>query len=192
MGKSTTEAKTIRDYIKNQTLSIFVEGLRQPIKTLIKAGKPKTLEIAIKESLEEERTYKSDREAQRFFSNPKPGGRQKYCNQCKTKTHYTENCRFNKGAQTGRPNYAPNPYVKTEAVSTSGGGDRKKKAFCNYCKRAGHDISECRNKRRHEGQGTSTGMSGNDGRPSVKGERTVRDLKLTSITNPSTSYRSNS
>lgn len=186
MGKTTAEAKTIREYIKGQTLSIFMEGLRQPIKTLIKAGRPQTLEAAIKNSLEEERTYKSDKESQRFFGDPKPGGRLKYCNHCKTNTHFTENCRSSRNGPTSRTdnnNHYPNTNIKTEA-STSGWKERKKKSYCNHCKRAGHDISECRTKKRQDGQSTSSN-SGNEGRPAVKGERTVRELKLAAVTNAS-------
>lgn len=191
MGKTTNEANIIRDHIKSQTLGIFIEGLRQPIKTIIKAGKPTSLEAAIKESLEEERVYRSDKESQRFFSNPKPGGKTKYCNRCKTNTHNTEHCRFIKGVPSSRPNtnYTQQSYVKQESPSTSRWGDQKKRSFCNFCKKPGHDISDCRNKKRQEGQNTPS-TSGNEGRPFVKSERTVRDLKLTAITNASTSHQS--
>ncbi|KAL4088932.1 hypothetical protein QTP88_024010 [Uroleucon formosanum] len=79
VGKTAAEAMIIREHIKGQTLAIFIEGLRQPMKTIIKAGKPASLELAIKESLEEERVYKSNKESQRFFNNPKPGGKTRYC-----------------------------------------------------------------------------------------------------------------
>jgi hypothetical protein len=188
MGKTPEQAQTIRLHTKDQTKTIFVEGLRQPIKTLIKAGRPQTLEAAIKESIEEERSYKSDKESQRFFSDQRSGGRSKYCNHCKTNTHYTDNCRNIKGVPTVKPNknYTQNTNIKTETASTSGWGERKKKSYCNYCKRPGHDINECRSRKKQDGQNTS-GNSGNEGRPSVKSERTVRDLKLTAITSASTS-----
>lgn len=180
VGKPAAEAMIIREHIKGQTLAIFIEGLRQPMKTIIKAGKPASLELAIKESLEEERVYKSDKESQRFFNNPKPGGKTRYCSRCKTNTHQTENCRFIKGTQTGKGNQSTNTQTKTETTSQSG-GERKKKSYCNFCKIPGHDITECRKKKKQEGQGTSTGTSGNDGRSSVKGEQTVRNLKLTAV-----------
>lgn len=184
MGKTEGEAKIIRNHIKSQTLAIYVEGLRQPVKTIIKAGKPQTLEMAIKESLEEERVYKSDKESQRFFGNPKPGGRSKYCSRCKTNTHQTENCRFIKGIQTYRSPQNNTLNFKRETTPTFS-GDRKKK-YCVYCKKGGHEVNECRNKKRNSSQGTS-GNSGNENRPSVKSERTVRDLQLTATTSASTS-----
>lgn len=140
VGKTAAEAVIIREHIKGQTLAIFIEGLRQPMKTIIKAGKPASLEMAIKESMEEERLYKSDKKSQRFFSNSKPGGKTRYCNRCKTNTHHTENCRFIKGTQTGKSNHSTHTQAKSEMVSPTGGGERKKKSYCNFCKIPGHDI----------------------------------------------------
>jgi len=192
VGKTTAEAIIIREHIKGQTLAIFIEGLRQPMKTIIKAGKPASLELAIKESLEEERVYKSDKESQRFFNNSKPGGKTRYCSRCKTNTHQTENCRFIKGTQAGKTNNSTHTQAKSETGSPTGGGEKKKKPYCNFCKIPGHDIIECRKKKRQEGQSTSTGTSGNDGRSSVKGEQTVRNLKLTAMAKESTSSQSDS
>jgi len=96
------------------------------MKTIIKAGKPASLELAIKESLEEERVYKSDKESQRFFNNSKPGGKTRYCSRCKTNTHQTENCRFIKGTQTGKTNNSTPTQLKSEMASPTGGGERKK------------------------------------------------------------------
>jgi len=126
VGKTSAEAIIIREHIKGQTLAIFIEGLRQPMKTIIKAGKPASLELAIKESLEEERVYKSDKESQRFFNNSKPGGKTRYCTRCKTNTHQTENCRFIKGTQMGKSNHSSHTQAKSETVSPTGGGERKK------------------------------------------------------------------
>ncbi|KAL4088937.1 hypothetical protein QTP88_024015 [Uroleucon formosanum] len=160
VGKTAAEAMIIREHIKGQTLAIFIEGLRQPMKTIIKAGKPASFELAIKESLEEERVYKSNKESQRFFNNPKPGGKTRYCSRCKTNTHQTENCGFIKGTQTGKHNQSTNTQTKIETVSHSGEGEKKKKSYCIFCKIPGHDIMECREKKRQEGQrrdhGTTT------------------------------------
>ncbi|KAL4088946.1 hypothetical protein QTP88_024024 [Uroleucon formosanum] len=38
VGKTAAEAMIIREHIKGQTLAIFIEGLRQPMKTIIKAA----------------------------------------------------------------------------------------------------------------------------------------------------------
>ncbi|KAL4153954.1 hypothetical protein QTP88_001787 [Uroleucon formosanum] len=117
VGKTAAEAIIIREHIKGQTLAIFIEGLRQPMKTIIKASKPASLELAMKESLLEERVYKSDKEAKCFFNNPKPGGKTQYCSRCKTNTHQTENCRFIKGTQTGKYNQSTNTQTKIETAS---------------------------------------------------------------------------
>jgi len=120
------EVIIIREHIKGETLAMFIEGLRQPMKTIIKEGKPATLELAIKDSLEEERVYKSDKESQRFFNNSKPGGKTRYCNRCKTNTQQTENCRFIKSTHTGKSNHSTHTQAKSETVSPTGGGERKK------------------------------------------------------------------
>ncbi|KAF0722048.1 Peptidase A2 domain-containing protein, partial [Aphis craccivora] len=176
----------IREHIKGQTLAIFIEGLRQPVKTIIKAGKPSLLELAIKESLEEERVYKSDKESQRFFSNSKPGRKTRYCNRCKTNTHHTENCRFIKGTQTGKTNHSSHTQVKSETESPTGGGERKK-ILLQLLQDSG--ISQ---KEKARERSTPVGTSGNDRRLSVKGEQTVRNLKLTAVAKESTLSQSDS
>jgi len=167
VGKTAAEAIIIREHIKGKMLAIFIEGLRQPMKTIIKTGKPASLELAIKESLEEERVYKSDKESQRFFSNSKPGEKTRYCNQCKTNTHHTENCRFIKGTQTGKTNHSRHTQVKSETESPTGGGKRKKillqllRFFSQRFRVMTLFATECRKKKRQEGRSTPAGTSGN-------------------------------
>jgi len=66
VGKMDFGVKIIREHIKGQSLATFIERLRQPIKTIIKASKPSISELAIKESLEEEQIYQSDKESQSY------------------------------------------------------------------------------------------------------------------------------
>ncbi len=46
LNKEEAEARVIHETLKEQTLNIFIKGLISPIKTIIKARNPKTLEVA--------------------------------------------------------------------------------------------------------------------------------------------------
>ncbi|KAJ3639199.1 hypothetical protein Zmor_004069 [Zophobas morio] len=55
LGKSDAESQAIRSYIKSLSLTVFLEGLQQPLKNIVKARQPKILEEAVQSSIEEER-----------------------------------------------------------------------------------------------------------------------------------------
>ncbi|XP_050065199.1 uncharacterized protein LOC126554140 [Aphis gossypii] len=46
LNKEESEAKVIHETLKEQTLNIFIKGLISPIRTIVKARNPKTLEVA--------------------------------------------------------------------------------------------------------------------------------------------------
>ncbi|KAF0689167.1 Uncharacterized protein FWK35_00035928, partial [Aphis craccivora] len=58
-GKSTTDATAIRTYIKEITLTTYVEGLLPHLRTVIKSRNFETLEDAMKASFEEQKIYQS-------------------------------------------------------------------------------------------------------------------------------------
>lgn len=60
-GKSTTDAAAIRTYIKEITLTTYVEGLLPHLRTVIKSRNFETLENAMKASLEQ-KMYRSSKE----------------------------------------------------------------------------------------------------------------------------------
>ncbi|KAL5239180.1 hypothetical protein ACI65C_006590 [Semiaphis heraclei] len=62
--KNTEVAEVIEQILKAQTLSIFVEGLKQPVKMIVKASHPSTIEEALAEAQQEETSYKSDKKTQ--------------------------------------------------------------------------------------------------------------------------------
>lgn len=60
IGKQKNEVPTIRDTLKDLTLSAFIAGLIKPIKALLKARNPDTLELVKQIAKNEELEYKTD------------------------------------------------------------------------------------------------------------------------------------
>ncbi|XP_063911941.1 uncharacterized protein LOC135128792 [Zophobas morio] len=112
LGKSDAESQAIRSYIKSLSLTVFLEGLQQPLKNIVKARQPKILEEAVQSTIEEERILKSDFSQRNSFN---PNG-DKFCNFCGKRGHIMRECRmknqnqnFNHSNQARNfpsPNYA--------------------------------------------------------------------------------------
>ncbi|KAF0755808.1 myb-like protein D [Aphis craccivora] len=62
LNKEEAEAKVIHETLKEQTLNIFIKGLIGPIRTVVKARNPKTLEVAKQLAKAEKVEYNSDRD----------------------------------------------------------------------------------------------------------------------------------
>ncbi|KAE9529193.1 hypothetical protein AGLY_011989 [Aphis glycines] len=62
LNKEESEAKIIHETLKEQTLTIFIKGLISPIKIIVKARNPKTLEVAKQLAKTEEIEYNSERD----------------------------------------------------------------------------------------------------------------------------------
>ncbi|KAL4108059.1 hypothetical protein QTP88_018316 [Uroleucon formosanum] len=62
--RTITEAKAVHDYIKETTLTTYIEGLPDSIRNIIKSRNPSNLEDAMKVSLEEEKIFLSNKETQ--------------------------------------------------------------------------------------------------------------------------------
>ncbi|KAL4089039.1 hypothetical protein QTP88_024117 [Uroleucon formosanum] len=62
--KSVSDAKAIYSYIKETTLTTYIEGLPSTIRSVVKPKNHPTLEEAIKDSLEEEKIYQSKKGTQ--------------------------------------------------------------------------------------------------------------------------------
>ncbi|XP_025202286.1 uncharacterized protein LOC112599562 [Melanaphis sacchari] len=74
LNKEESEARLIHETLKEQTLNIFIKGLITPIRTIVKARNPKTLEVAKRLAKAEEVEYNTERENSRYrndFSNNK-------------------------------------------------------------------------------------------------------------------------
>jgi len=82
-NKSTADAKAIHDYIREITLTTYIEGSSTDIRGQIKSRNLPSLEEAIKESMEEEKIFQSNKDTQRLLqgkTNTHNSG--KYCKQC--------------------------------------------------------------------------------------------------------------
>ncbi|KAL4091163.1 hypothetical protein QTP88_025900 [Uroleucon formosanum] len=60
--RTIAEAKAVHDYIKETTLTTYIEGLPDSIRNIIKSRNPSNLEDAMKVSLEEEKIFLSNKE----------------------------------------------------------------------------------------------------------------------------------
>ncbi|KAE9523814.1 hypothetical protein AGLY_015702 [Aphis glycines] len=120
--RTIAEAKAVHDYIKETTLTTYIEGLPDSIRNIIKSRNPSTLEDAMKESLEEEKIFLSNKETRRLLQN-----KSKYCKNCQKNNHNTNECRYaNRSIDTGQNSKPKNSNTKQET--------------CAYCKKAGHSI----------------------------------------------------
>lgn len=88
--------------IKNEALSVFLNGLNKELTILVKSQRPDTLESAVAVALNEEQKLKSKFEMQRFHSNNhKPNYSinkiyqtvsQQFCKYCKKNNHTIDKC----------------------------------------------------------------------------------------------------
>ncbi|CAI6371371.1 unnamed protein product [Macrosiphum euphorbiae] len=72
-GKTTEQANTIRDQLKEQTLVVFIKGLIPSLKTIVKSQKPPTLELAIQVAKDEETEIKSESDAYQYYGGNSSG-----------------------------------------------------------------------------------------------------------------------
>ncbi|VVC39111.1 Aspartic peptidase domain,Zinc finger, CCHC-type [Cinara cedri] len=120
--KTSSDAKAIHNYIKETTLTIYIEGLPSSIRGVVKSKNRPTLEEAIKYSLEEEKIYQSNKGTQRLLNN-KP------------------NYRYgNHNVDTGQQNKQSKGFNNQRNQDT-------KQVSCIYCKKFGHTIEVCYKKK---------------------------------------------
>ncbi|KAF0754603.1 myb-like protein D [Aphis craccivora] len=77
LNKKDADARVIHETLKEQTLVIFIKGLIGPIRTIVKARNPKTLEVA-KQLAKAEVEYKSDRDINYRYMNDFSNNRDNY------------------------------------------------------------------------------------------------------------------
>lgn len=141
-------AKAIRNLNSGTALRSFAEGLRDPIRLVIKASRYKTLKEAINGALEEEIIVSQRQSLNPLNSNNNNNSQsQTKCNYCNKTGHLSNNC-FKR--QQSNPNFRPSNsnFNKFNSEPARFHNNNKIDKFCNYCKTVGHLINECR-KRQH-------------------------------------------
>ena len=110
-----------------------MEGLPSSIHGVIKAKNHSSLEEAIKDSIEED---KSNKGKQRLLYNKSNNSNSnKYCKNYRRNNHNTSECRYaNRTVDTGQQ-YKQNKENQT------------RKPTCVYCKKTGHALEECYKKK---------------------------------------------
>jgi hypothetical protein len=178
--RSPNDAKAVHEYIKETTLTTYIEGLPSTIRGIIKAKNHQALEEAIKDSLEEDKIYQSNIGTQRLLNNrPSHNVSTKYCKNCHRNNHNTSECRYSgRRIDTGQSD----KYIKNNNDQRSENNNQTK--HCTYCKKSGHIEAECYKKKnaetRKENQSVRNqpSTSGNGIGPGATGNRSVRELKI--------------
>lgn len=130
-------------------LQAFQEGLREPIKTLVKASRLPTLNEAITIAINEEsKTSHLSQPAIR-------------CNACGKMGHFAKDCRISARASHARPSFQSfsNQASANQSAVKTPQRVQQVNIQCRYCKNRGHSIEECR-KRQFNNQ-TTTKPTGN-------------------------------
>lgn len=181
-GKSTAEAKTINNYIKEIALTIFIEGLLNSIRGIIKSRNLPNIEEAIKQSIEEEKMYLSNRDAQRLIQNKQStSSTSKYCKNCHKNNHNTNECKYSNSKRNVDTGQRYRPIKESDHKNNQD----TKQINCVYCKKSGHTVDECYKKKNADARKSNQriqsqpSVSGNDRKPDTAGIRPVRELKLT-------------
>lgn len=129
-------------------LRAYQEGLREPLRLLIKASRYTTLKDAIEGAIIEGRSCPS------ISVQKSPQNSNKYCSFCKKTNHNYSECRYRstiKCANCGKLGHSANHCrVKTnKSTSLSVPTEQNHRRInnitltCKYCKRVGHEISNC-------------------------------------------------
>lgn len=159
--------------LQNQALTVFMMGLQKDLSIIVKSQRPTTLTDAIQYAIAEENEQKSRREIQKFQNlNLKDT---KHCSNCNKSGHTTINCYFK-----NKPNYVPrhsNQQIKEEPnvrhyrsnnhqsnknPHTSQNTPSFNTKSCNYCKKLGHTIDECRKRAYNNSKRQSYQQNQND------------------------------
>ncbi|VVC26736.1 Integrase, catalytic core,Macro domain,Retropepsins,Zinc finger, CCHC-type,Ribonuclease H- [Cinara cedri] len=171
--KTSSDAKAIHNYIKETTLTIYIEGLPSSIRGVVKSKNRPTLEEAIKYSLEEEKIYQSNKGTQRLLNN-KPNYRydSKYCKNCRKSNHNTNECRYgNHNVDTGQQNKQSKGFNNQRNQNT-------KQVSCIYCKKFGHTIEICYKKKNADSRKESQGNPSTSGNAKESVKKGIRIANL--------------
>lgn len=137
--------------LKTQALNVFITGLNKDLSLIVKANKPDSLETAIAVALSEEQELKSKIEINKYQN--VNNSYAKMCNFCNKPGHATFNCRYNQNRYEKRSQVNIKQFQSNHSYSQRNNShfqnnsqlpNHKNQKFCNYCKKNGHIINECR------------------------------------------------
>jgi len=157
-GKNKSDALAVQTNIREQALLVFLEGISDRIKIMVKSKNPSTLEQAIQIAImEDKNTTPSELKQYNNINNYSKfkGGTQKFnkgnCHVCGKFGHYARDCRYNKG--------------KTEVKVNTNRPIERTYMICDYCKKTNHTIDKCYKKknadRRNKFKNDSNSGNGN-------------------------------
>lgn len=139
-GKCTSDALAVKTNLREQTLLVFLEGINDRIKILVKSKNPATIEqakhlviIEDKNIIINEVKLNNNNNNKNYFNNNRDKGEtQKYnkgnCHVCGKYEHYVKDCSFKKG----NPKNEGKPSTNRPTANTY--------LICTYCSKKGHTI----------------------------------------------------
>ena len=155
-GKSISDALAVQTNIREQALLVFLEGISDKIKVMVKSKNPTTLEQAIQIAIMEDKNIIPS-EVKPYNNNynhnyRNKGGTQKFnkgnCHVCGKYGHYARDCRSSKNI-TKTESKNNKPVERTYLV-------------CTYCSKKGHSIDKCY-KKKNEDRRNKMGNNSNSG-----------------------------
>jgi len=157
LNKIESEAKVIHETLREQTLAIFVKGLIEPIRTIVKARNPKTLEIAKQLAKAEEVEYLTEKESNRY-RNDYSNNRNNNNNSSRNNSNNFQrinNTRFSNPNYNNRNNghfgtnnfMRPNTFTQPNNYRQPNNNNYKPVIKCYHCN-GDHYANQCRNRPR--------------------------------------------
>lgn len=147
--------------MEDLALHSFLLGLNPAISTIVRCRNPSTLSDAIQYATDEEKLYNLSKINSKSF---------KQCSTCHKSGHSSSECYKNK-----KPNFQKSYHINPQnnsfthsnsnPNSNSNSNSYQNKKSCNYCKRVGHTINECR-KRQFNNQRQGNSLNQNNSSPS--------------------------
>ncbi|KAF0729379.1 protein DDB G0276689-like [Aphis craccivora] len=152
-GKSASDALAVQNNIREQALLVFLEGISDRIKLMVKSKHPATLEQAIQIAIIEDTNTAPSEVRQKSSNFQNKGETQKFnkgnCHVCGKYGHYARDCRFKKNNTKNEG--------KTNMNRTIAGTYM----VCEYCSKKGHTIDKFFKKKNEDKR--SKGESFNSG-----------------------------
>lgn len=182
----------IRKLLQNQVLTVFIDGLPESYRTILKSQKPKSLEEALAIAMEEEVSLQSSRETRKMvFNNPETGQQKSVrpnnsravtkngCYKCGRTNHIARDCRAPVWEMRQQQ---PKQYMDNQRTTSTS----RSLITCAYCKKDGHRLEECRkrqrnNAKRNEEKSSEDQHSGNEKTPDADGRRPVGQIKTATL-----------